>query len=160
MELVIATAVLMLGVVAVMQLVPAAMQSNLNNRYDSTAVVIAQRVLDQMITQPLSATQFTDADNRIIQLGNSATPEVVVGGPVQMVGRQAQIDFTAAPVANYNYSYIDSNDPVPPPFEIRWAVVTTMSGTTVIAKRFFVGAWKRNATRVMPPVTVEAWVQR
>lgn len=159
-ELAIATVVLMVGVIAVMQLVPAAMQSNLYNRYDSTAVVIAQRELDQMITQPLTSSQFTDADNRVIQLGNSATPNVVVGGPVQMVGNTARISFTAAAVPSYNYLYSDTNDPAQPVYEVRWAVITTTSGATVVAKRFFVGAWRRNATQVMPPVTIEAWVQR
>ncbi|HXN23027.1 MAG TPA: prepilin-type N-terminal cleavage/methylation domain-containing protein [Candidatus Dormibacteraeota bacterium] len=159
-ELVIAMAVLLVGVVAVMQLVPAAMQSNLYNRYDSTAVVTAQRELDQMITQPLASTQFNDADGRVILLGNSATPNVVVGGPVQTVGNTARIDFTSAAVANYNYTYRDPNDPGRSAYEVRWAVITTVSGTAVVAKRFLVGVWRRNATQVMPPVTIEAWVQR
>ncbi len=159
-ELAIAILVLLLGVVMVMQLVPAAMQSNLYNRYDSTAVVIAQRELDQMMTQPVWALQFTDADGRVIQLGNPGTPNTVVGGPVQMVGNAARIDFSAAAVPNYNFLYVDLNDPTQPNYEIRWAVITTVSGSQVVSKRFIVGVWKRNATQVMPPVTIEAWVQR
>lgn len=159
-ELAIATVVLLLGAVMVMQLVPAAMQSNVYNRYDSTAVVVAQRELDQMISQPLAAAQFTDADGRVILLGNSAAPNTVVGGPVLTAGNIVKIDFTAAAVANYNFAYQDANDPTQPTYEVRWAVITTVSGGTVVSKRFIVGAWKRNATLVMPPVTLEAWVQQ
>ena len=160
LEMLIATVVLLVGVVAVMQLVPAAMQSNLNNRYDSTAVVIAQRELDQMINRPLTDLQFTDSDGRVIQLGDPLTPNVVVGGPVQMVGNTVRINFTAAAVPNYNFLYQDLNDPTRPTYEVRWAVVTGAQGATVVSKRFIVGAWKREQTRVSPPVTIDAWVQR
>ncbi len=159
-ELAIATLVLLVGVVMVMQLVPAAMRSNLYNRYDSTAVVIAQRELNQMMSQPLTAAQFNDVDGNPIQLGNTAAPNTVVGGPVQANTSPVRIDFNAAAVPNYNFTYFDQNDPTQPTYEVRWAVITTMAGTRVVAKRFIVGAWKRSATQVMPPVTIEAWMQR
>jgi prepilin-type N-terminal cleavage/methylation domain-containing protein len=156
-ELLVATVVLLVGVVAVVQMVPAAMQSNLYNRYDSTSVVIAQRVLDQMIIQPLSSDSFVDADANTRLLGDKTSPNTVVGGP--LISGTSRINFTASAVANYNYIYNDRNEPGSPSYEVRWAVVTTTSGANVIAKRFFVGVWRRNATQVMPPVTLEAWVQ-
>src|ERR1700751_2410615 len=67
-ELAIATVVFLIGVVAVMQLVPAALQSNLNNRVDTTSVVIAQRELDQMAKQPFSSASFTDVDGNVCNL--------------------------------------------------------------------------------------------
>jgi len=84
----------------------------------------------------------------------------VVGGPVLTSGNSVKVDFTAAAVTNYNFAYIEANDPAQPTYEVRWAVITTVSGGTVVSKRFIVGAWKRNATQVVPPVTLEAWVQQ
>jgi len=54
-ELLIAIVILLVGVVAVAQLVPTAIQSNTRNRYDSTGLILAQRQLDLMTTQDLRA---------------------------------------------------------------------------------------------------------
>lgn len=167
-EVGIATVLLLLGLIALAQLIPMATQSNLSRRYDSGAMVYAQREFSQMLNQPLTATSFTDADGHVCNLGNPATPNTVVGSPVVMVGLTPQINFTAAPVPGYNFSYFDPNDPARSVYEVRWAVITTMSGggpnppvtPTVVAKRFIVGAWKRNENGLFPPVTLDHWVQR
>lgn len=160
-ELAVATVVLLVGAVAVMQLVPAAMQSNLSNRYDSTAAVMAQRLLDQMTRRPLTDTQFVDTDGRVIQLGSAAAPNQVVGGPVRVVRGMAQIDFTGNAVNGFSFQVADPNDASGTTYEVRWAVITTVSGTgTIVAKRFIVGAWRRDANQSTQPVTVDAWVQR
>ena len=54
-ELLIAIVILLVGVVAVAQLVPTAIQSNTRNRYDSTGLILAQRQLDLMTTQDIRA---------------------------------------------------------------------------------------------------------
>src|SRR5207245_11249399 len=59
-EMLVATLIMLIGLVAVAQLVPFAIQLNTTNRYDSTALVIAQRKMEGMLNQPLSATAFTD----------------------------------------------------------------------------------------------------
>ncbi|MBI1750798.1 MAG: prepilin-type N-terminal cleavage/methylation domain-containing protein [Acidobacteria bacterium] len=158
-ELMFSTAVLLIGAVAVVQLVPAALQSNLRNRYDSTAVVVAKRYLDQIVDQPLSAASFTDADGRTIFLGSVAAPGLA-GNPLRVVGVTARVDFTVGAVANYNLTYVDPNDAVGLSYEVRWTVVTSMQGTNVVAKRFLVGVWKRDPRQVTQPVTLDAWVQR
>lgn len=167
-ELVIAIAVLLFGIAAVAQLVPLSIQSNMRNRYDSTAVVLAERLLNQMINQPITATQFTDVydNNRVIALGSVAA-NGLTGNPIQVVSaipggslNLVRVDFTAAAVANYNFTYTDLNAAVAIPYEVRWSVITSMQGTTVVSKRFLVGVWKRDPRNVTIPVTVEAWVQR
>jgi prepilin-type N-terminal cleavage/methylation domain-containing protein len=64
LELAVASLILMVGVVGVVQLVPASQQSNLNNRVDTTAMVFAQREMDQIMQQPLTLTTFNDSDGR------------------------------------------------------------------------------------------------
>jgi type II secretory pathway pseudopilin PulG len=160
-ELAIATVVLLVGILAVMKLVPAALQSNRNSRFDTTALVIAQRELDQMISQPLASTQFTDADGRSISLGDasSATP-VLDGGPVVTAGPWTRIDFTAPAVPGFNFLYTDPNNPTGPVYEVRWAVVGQGTNGTPASKQFLVGVWKRDPTQVTLPVTLNAWVER
>ena len=54
-ELLIAIVVLLVGVVAVAELVPTAMRTNTRNRYDSTALILAQRQLELMTAQDIRA---------------------------------------------------------------------------------------------------------
>ena len=49
--------VLMIGLVAVAQLVPMSVRLNSGNRDDSTAMAFAQRELDAMIEQPIGASR-------------------------------------------------------------------------------------------------------
>lgn len=53
-ELLISIAILLIGVVAVAELVPRAIQSNFLFRYDSTALILAQRQLDGMAEQTMT----------------------------------------------------------------------------------------------------------
>jgi type II secretory pathway pseudopilin PulG len=162
-ELAIATLVLMVGVIAVMQLVPAAMRSNLSNRQDTTAVVLAQRLLDQMITQPLDTVTFNFVEPNgaliaVISTGNPATG--TFGCPIQAVGGRARIDFNAPAVGGFNFQYIDPNDPLRASYEFRWAVVVDAPAGLVQSKRYLVGVRRMDLRNPLPPVTVEGWVQR
>src|ERR1700682_4245961 len=117
LEMVLASAILMVGIISVVQLVPASLQLNANNRLDTLATVIAQRELDQMLSQPLSTDTFVDTDQRTISLGGAGSP----GAPVVMdpQGKTVQIDFTANPVAGFSIpQYIDPNDPSGAAFEL------------------------------------------
>lgn len=103
-ELLIAVAVLLIGIVAVAELIPAALRSNLRNRVDSTALIVAQRELDQMAAQPLNVEvafgtghyNFVDADGALTYLGST------LGANIQRNGCQlltdpngrVRIDFT------------------------------------------------------------------
>src|ERR1700730_12299987 len=55
MEVLVATVVLLVGMVAVAQLVPISLTINSGNRTGSTALVIEQRMLEQMLDQTLTA---------------------------------------------------------------------------------------------------------
>jgi Tfp pilus assembly protein PilV len=52
-ELMIAILLLIVGLVAVAQLVPAAIRSNFRNRYDSSGLIAAQRQLELMMAQDM-----------------------------------------------------------------------------------------------------------
>jgi prepilin-type N-terminal cleavage/methylation domain-containing protein len=160
-ELMIAAVVFLVGISAVIQLVPAAMQSNLQNRVDTSSVVIAQREMDQMTAQPLSGTSFTDADGNVCSLGSSASPNVVVGSPLTQFGNFVKIDFTSAKVTGYNFLFTNPQNPTDGGYDVRWAVITQVTASSqVVSKRFIVGARRLVGTQVLPPVSLDAWQQR
>lgn len=168
LELAIATLILMVGIVGVVQLVPASQQSNFKNRVDTTAMVFAQRELDQMINQPLTSANFTDSDNRVINLGSQTVTNTVFGGPVNAAVNPPTISFSSAgAVAGYNYTFYDPNDLTDPEsatYEMRWAVISIVSAGQVVSKRFIVGCRRvggsGQAGQVMLPAVVDTLVQK
>jgi Tfp pilus assembly protein PilV len=167
LELAVATLILMVGIVGVVQLVPASQQSNLNNRVDTTAMVFAQREIDQMINQPLTAANFTDVDGRVVNLGSETVTNTIFGGPVNAAVNPPTINFTGAAVAGYKYTFSDPNDvgdATMASYEMRWAVISTVSGGVVVGKRFIVGCRRvggaTGSNRVQLPAVVDTLVQK
>jgi hypothetical protein len=157
----LASVIMMVGIISVVQLVPASLQLNVNNRLDTMATVIAQRELDQMLSQPLNLTppSFRDKDGRTINLGGAGSP----GAPVVMdpQGKTVQIDFTANPVAGFSIpAYVDRNDPSRATFDVRWAVIPQVSGGKLVSKRIIIGCRQTNANQPLLPVNLDTWVQK
>jgi len=160
LEMMFATIILLVGLVAVAQLVPASILLNFRNRNDSSAMVFAQRELDQMLDQPLSSNSFTDAQGKFCRLGNSATPapsspNASFGSPVVVINNLAFIDFGASPVSNYSFTYTDPTDPSGTTFDVRWAVILTGDGTHVFNKRFILGVRQQGGNGYFQPITVD-----
>ena len=167
-EVAIASLVLVAGAVAVMQLVPAALQSNLNNRNQTTAAVAIQRLRDLMVNQALTATTLADPNGEFpcgttatCSLGDSTRNDQVVGARLLANG---EIDFTADPVAGYNFFFTDTNDPSQTQYDVRWAVITSVRNigpltNVVVAKRLVLGA-RRRGPRTPYTVTFVSWISR
>jgi prepilin-type N-terminal cleavage/methylation domain-containing protein len=160
-EVLIAILILMVGIVAVAQLVPASIGSNSANRNDSSALVFAQRQLDQFLSQPLSNTSFIETiDGQTVpsccNLGDPTKPNLVIGSPVAVFYNQLVIDFSQSLVANYNFTYQDPNDPFGLVYDVRWAVITTTnSNGMVTSKRFILGTRKTGGNGIYMPVTLD-----
>jgi prepilin-type N-terminal cleavage/methylation domain-containing protein len=158
-EVLIAIVILLVGIVAVAQLVPASIGSNSANRNDSSALVFAQRQMDLFLSQPLINTSYSetiDTQTFLCNLGDPASPNAVIGSPVAVFYNQLVIDFSVSPVANYHFSYHDPNDPFGLVYDVRWAVITTTStGGIPTSKRFIVGARKQGGNGIYRPVTLD-----
>jgi prepilin-type N-terminal cleavage/methylation domain-containing protein len=163
-EVLIAILILMVGIVAVAQLVPASIGSNSANRNDSSALVFAQRQLDLFLSQPLSNTSFSetiDAQHFLCNLGDPTQPNVVVGSPVAVFYNQLVIDFGQSSVTNYSFNYQDPNDPFGLVYDVRWAVITTTnSNGMVTSKRFILGTRKKGGNGIYRPVTLDTIVAK
>ncbi len=162
-ELLIATVILLVGLVGIGQLVPASILINQKSRLDSTSLVFAQQQLDQMLVHPLTDTYFLRPNGAACQgtscsLGDNSTP--IQGNNVIWVFNRPLIDFSGAPADNFSFTYTaDPNDPFGVTYDVRWAVATTFSGSSVTGKRFFVGVRQlNNSSNFVPAVTLDAAV--
>jgi prepilin-type N-terminal cleavage/methylation domain-containing protein len=165
MEVLVASVVLLVGMVAVAQLVPISLTINSGNRTGSTALVIEQRMLEQMLDQPLTATTCAvpacpDAQAGAWTLGNSAAPRTVVGNAVTQVNNSPAIDFTAGQVPGYFATILDTQDPYGASYDVRWAVVTYVNGAHITGKRFLIGARQIGGQGYSLPITLDATVEK
>lgn len=164
-EVLMAIVVLLVGIVAVAQLVPASISSNSTNRNDSSALVFAQREMDQFLGQPLnmsiSPPSFIDALGFSCNLGDPTQPaNVAVGNSIILYQNQMIIDFTKSAVAGYSFTYQDPNDPAGIMYDVRWAVFTTTNNGMVTAKRFIMGARRQGGNGIYRPVTLDTILER
>jgi Tfp pilus assembly protein PilV len=167
----LATVILLVGLVAIAQLVPASLLLNFRNRTDSAALVFAQRELDQMLDQPLSSSSFYDALGNFCSLGNSASLNVVQGNPLSVTNSynsitgaqfsQTLIDFSSAtPVTNYSFTFPDSTDPSGTTYDVRWAVIITGTAGSVTSKRFILGVRQAGGSGYFQAITLDTVVER
>ncbi len=158
LEMMFATVILLVGLVAIAQLVPASILLNYRNRMDSSALVFAQRELDQMLDQPLSSTSFTDALLNACNLGNPTPTNTIQGtSVVPGLNNQPLIDFTSS-VPGYNFTYPDPTDPNGATYDVRWAVIVTGNGGAVSSKRFILGVRQVGGNGFFQPVTLDTMV--
>jgi hypothetical protein len=157
-----AIVVLLVGIVAVAQLVPASISSNSTNRNDSSALVFAQREMDQFVGQPLnmpiSPPAFINAEGFSCNLGDPTQPSgTVVGSPHVVFYNQLVIDFSNPPpgVAGYSFVYQDPNDPAGVVYDVRWAVITVTNNGLVTSKRFILGVRRIAGNGIYRPVTLD-----
>ena len=162
-EMLMATVIVLVGLVAVAQLVPASVMINANNRNDGTALVFAQRELEAMRAQPLTATAFTDPQTgQTCQLGDPTQSGAVVGSPVVLsTANLPLIDFTAASVSGYSFTYPDPNDPFGATYDVRWAVITIVNPQNVVTgKRIILGVFRRGMQAPTLPITLDTMVEK
>jgi len=162
LEMLIATVILLVGLVSVAQLVPASLLINYRNRMDSSTLVFAQRQLDVILDQPLSSNSFTDVNLNTYLLGDPATPNVIQGYNVVNLNNQTLIDFSAAapgayPTNGYGFTYQDPNGIT---YDVRWAVIVMGDGSTAASKRFILGVRQLGGNGFSLPVTLDTMVAK
>jgi prepilin-type N-terminal cleavage/methylation domain-containing protein len=170
LEMLLATVIILVGLVAVAQLVPTSVMLNSNSRNDATALVFGQRVLEGMRGQPLSATTYVDpqvvpcAVANVCMLGDPTQPSVLVGSPVNSTSGSPIIDFSGTPIAGYSFTYVDPNDPLGAMYDVRWAVLarTNNNASTGIptSKRIILGVFRRGMKSLTLPVTLDTMVSK
>ncbi|HEV8075636.1 MAG TPA: prepilin-type N-terminal cleavage/methylation domain-containing protein [Candidatus Acidoferrum sp.] len=167
-EMLMATVIVVVGLVAVAQLVPTSIMMNANNRNDGTALVIAQRQMETLRAVPLTTTTFTDPLGVTCPLGQTCnvgdpSQSGVVGCPVVLFNNSPIINFApSTPAGGYGFTYTDPNDPTGAVNDVRWAVVTVTNGTNgpVTGRRIIVGAFRRGMKAPTFPVSLDTMVSK
>jgi len=166
MELLVATVIILVGLVAVAQLVPTSVLMNSNNRNDGTALVFAQHQMEALRAVVLSATTFSDPRGvtcplgNTCQLGDPAQPGTPVGSPVNTGSGSPIIDFSADPVDGYSFTYLDPHDPYGTAYDVRWTVITTTNGPITTGRRIILGVFRRGMRSAAIPVTLDTMVSK
>lgn len=160
----IATLILLIGLVGIAQLVPTSILINQRGRLDSTSLVFAQQEINQMLAQPMTASAFLEANGALCatacRLGNPGSPRQVVGSSVLWVNNRPLINFGQPATPDYSFTYTDPNDPFAVTYDVRWAVVTMVNGSSVTGKRFIVGVRQLNGPGFVPAVTLDAMAEQ
>jgi prepilin-type N-terminal cleavage/methylation domain-containing protein len=168
LEMMLATVILLVGLVAIGQLVPASILLNYRNRMDSSALVFAQRQLDLILDQPLNlpGNAFTDQQGNTYKLGDPATPNTRQGYNVVSFNNETLIDFNGAPpppaypTNGYGFTYQDPTDPNGTTYDVRWTVIVTGNGSTAASKRFILGVRQLGGNGYFLPITLDTMVTR
>ena len=136
-ETVFSVALLTIAILGLATAIPVAVQTNHRNRVDSEGAMLVQKELEQIATQPLTSSSFTDAN------GNSVS--LAAGGNTLANG---QIDFDAAAVAGYNATVTGNAGAQ---YQLRWNVQSLADGS----KQFTMAARRTGGQRfLLPPVNL------
>jgi Tfp pilus assembly protein PilV len=148
LEVLVATIILMVGIIGVSDMVPKALDSDLRNRDTSSAIMASQMELEQLLRLPIDVNQlatptdysFTDADGFVAYVGaipNPATAAVTAAPPPAVqsgcpLTSNGMIDFgQPCTAAGYTKTVTPTNiagvaTPTSgPSIELRWSVITS-----------------------------------
>lgn len=178
-ELMIAIVLLLVGVLAVAQLVPTAIQANMRSRYDSSGLILAERQLELMARQPIDVGNpvvgahynfgATLPDGVTFNTYRVGLRPAIVATMTTSVGanllpNSTQIDWSqpagAAGLVGYRNTFVLNEGTAggATPYETRWAVVTyfaNLNGNTrPVAKRIIVSVRGGLPGTVQRPATV------
>ena len=160
-ELMIASAVLVFGMLSVMGLLMLAIGNNGRSKVDSTATMLTQGVLEQVSAKLAGGGPGSITDNANCNgTGTAWTIDSAPGNGAKVAA--GKIDFTQAQnavPANYFMNYVDCNNNVQAIYDVRWNVQTIGANGTYLVT---VGARPKGnlPTRFSfaIPVTMRAYV--
>lgn len=170
-EMLIATVIVIFGLVAVAQLVPTSVMINSNNRNDGTALAFAQREMEMMRTVPLYQLTFTDPQGvfclsgQTCLLGDPTQPLQQIGCPLVTFNGAPVIDFSqpasSSCTSGYYFTYTDPNDPSGASYDVRWVVITNVNqANAVISRRIILGIFRPGMQTPTMPVTLDVQVEK
>lgn len=162
LEMLFATLILLASLVGIAQLVPAAVMLNQRNRMSANLLTEAQRQLDVLLSQPLTSVAYYDTYGETCNagdtcaLGDPMQPNIAIGSAVSDGPNGPSIDFTQPTQTGYSRTYVDTSNPNGLSYDVRWAVITQVTGATITSKRFIVGVRQVGGTGFALPVTIES----
>jgi len=168
LEVLVATVILLVGIIGVSEMVPQALDSDMRNRDTSSSIMAAQMELEQIIGVPInvntaaSATDysFLDSDGVQINLGALPIPATAAANAAPPIAVQSGCPLTAAGSFDFSVACTAANytkivtPALGPTFEVRWNVMTFYgndNGTIKpVLKRIAIAGKSRDGSLTIP----------
>jgi len=161
-ELMIASVVLIFGMLSIMGLLMLAMGNNGRSKIDSGATMLSQVVLEQVSAKLAGGGPGKITDNA--NCDNTGTTWTIddsnIPGGANLVG--GKIDFTqaqAAAGANYYMNYVECNNNVKMDYDVRWHIESVgANGTYLVTVGARPKSFKAGRFTFAIPITMRAYV--
>lgn len=161
-ELMVAMFILAVGILGAMVMIIVGMTRDNTNRMDTTATNAAQAVMEQIAAVP--ANQNTNVI--VTDCGPTARTITTTGsaggsGATLLNDGSGNIDFSAAPVANYQTPFtVCGNNGLQVTYDVRWRITTLSSGgkLVIVAAGHPMTDNKNRAMGYIAPVTLRTIV--
>ncbi len=125
-ELLIASVVLVVGLLALFGVIAAAIADNGKSRTDTTATMLAQAVIEDV-----GAAYLGDTDTQLRDCKGTTFTITAQEGGAQLY--RGNIDFTeGTPPANYHMDYVMCNGEAQTAFDVRWNVQKITDSTDLL----------------------------
>jgi hypothetical protein len=139
-ELMVASVVLIFGMLSIIGLLMVAIGNNSRSKIDSNATMLSQVVLEQVSAKLAGGGPGSITDNSACGAGPGTTHTIneQPGGATLRVGKVdgGKIDFTEAQgpliAANYAMNYVECNNGVPMDYDVRWRIDTIGANGTYL----------------------------
>jgi prepilin-type N-terminal cleavage/methylation domain-containing protein len=161
-ELMVAMFVLAVGVLGGMVMIIVGMTRDHTNRMDTTATNAAQAVIEQIAAVPSNV----DTTVNVTDCVPTARVVTTAGSPggtgaTLLTDGSGNIDFSAAPVANYQTPFtVCGNNGLQITYDVRWRITKLPSGgkLVIVAAGHPMTDNKNRAMGYIPPVTLRTIV--
>jgi len=151
-ELMIACLVLMIGVAGVVGLIPIAIGTNTRNRQQSNSTVIAQMVMEKLLSVPAGSTAALVISDCTPTAFNVST--TLGGAPLLASG---DVNFTAAGPAGYSMNYTAcGTGGAQSVYDVRWNIQTPSTYVKLITVSARLKGGATNVTFFSFPVTIRS----
>ncbi|SRR6266496_2800572 len=163
-ELMIASVVLIFGMLSIMGLLMLAIGNNGRSKIDSGATMLSQVVLEQVSAKLAGGGPGSITDNSACGTGPGTTwtiNESAVPGGANLVG--GKIDFTEAQAPlvanNYAMNYVDCNNTVKMDYDVRWNIQSIgANGTYLVTVGARPKSFKAGRFTFAIPISMRAYV--
>jgi type IV pilus assembly protein PilV len=162
-EVLVAGFVLTVGMLGFAALMATAISANSRSRADSTSIILAQSVMDQLASASTlnPTTSISDCS------GNTATSANVGSGGATLLAND-EIDWSASPVTGYSMTYVicasttaDTSNSQQRSYDLRWSI-QQVSASDTDTYFIVVGArpskWNSDLKKFAMPVSLKSYI--
>lgn len=162
-EVLVAGFILTVGMLGFAALMMTAIEANSRSRADSTSIMLAQSVMDQLAANAWTYTSTPISDCS----GNPPTSASVGTGGATLLAND-EIDWTAAAVTGYSMTYVicastnsDTSNAQQRSYDLRWSmqqVSTSDTDTYMIVVGARPSKWNSNLKQFAMPISLKSYI--